>query len=67
MAIPASLFGEWQAEVVSRAELTTQASRIANNVGSIDSAVIADLRRSVRKLCADTRVNPRKYFRFSVF
>ena len=90
VSIPASLFGEWQAEVVSQTELpdnpvlrrnialaaqgagdrwpgsdlpgigelTAQANRIADNVGSItarveglvDSAVIADLRRSVREL-----------------
>lgn len=90
IAVPASLFGEWQAEIVSRAELpdnrvlrlnieeaargagdrwpgtdlpgigelTAQASRIANDVGSItsrvegaiDSSVIADLRRSISNL-----------------
>ena len=90
IALPSSLFGEWQAEVVSQTELpdnpivrqniavaargagdrwpgtdlpgigelTAQASRIANNVGSItarveglvDSSTIADLRRSVRDL-----------------
>jgi len=90
IAVPASLFGEWQAEIVSRSELpdnpvlrlrideaardagdiwpgtdlpgigelTAQASRIANDVGSItsrvegaiDSSVIADLRRSVSDL-----------------
>jgi len=90
IAVPASLFGEWQAEVVSRAELpddpvlrarieeagrgagdrwpgtdlpgigelTAQASRIANDVGSItsrvqgaiDSSVIEDLRQSVSDL-----------------
>lgn len=94
MAISATLFGEWQAEVISldqppnnpglmadlRAasegagdrwpgadmpgigELTAQANRIANDVGlitsrvegAIDSAVIADLRRSVADLTAIT-------------
>ncbi|HEX9892384.1 MAG TPA: MlaD family protein, partial [Gemmatimonadales bacterium] len=94
VVISASLFGEWQAEIVSQdqlpnnpgiradiqaaaqgagdrwpgadmpgiGELTAQANRIANDVGlitsrvegAIDSAVIADLRRSVADLTAIT-------------
>ena len=95
IVISASLFGEWQAEVVSQdqlpnnpglkadiqvaaqgagdkwpgadmpgiGELTAQANRIANDValitsrveGAIDSAVIADLRKSVAEMTAVTR------------